>query len=359
MVKGNNKKMKLLIGGSSSKIFHLQEFSNYLKKIDIECKLVFDADYADGFPSRSTNSWFNSNKKFKNLLDEFRPDAIFVDRQRHFGLEAAKTDIPLLVHLRGNYWAEMKMAKETLYKSFPKNIAINKWEEIGSKCFENSKVILPICKYLENVVKERYPGQSTGVFLEGVNSSHWYDSDGMQLKHPCVGLLQDANMWHKTKEMLILKNVLEKMPDVNFYWVGDGPYKDRTISELSQFENFKWLGRLQYPDKVREYLSEIDVYALITGMDLASLTLKEAQLMKKPVIATNVGGNPEMMIDGKTGFLVDQSNHEQLIDKLSLLLEDKELAKKMGNEGRKFIEDTFNWELVTKNFIKIMESYLK
>jgi glycosyltransferase involved in cell wall biosynthesis len=81
--------------------------------------------------------------------------------------------------------------------------------------------------------------------------------------------------------------------------------------------------------------------------------------MKKPVVATNVGGNQEMMIDGKTGFLVQQGNHEQLIDKLSLLLEDKELAKKMGNEGRKFIEDTFNWELVTQNFIKIMESYLK
>ena len=94
-------------------------------------------------------------------------------------------------------------------------------------------------------------------------------------------------------------------------------------------------------------------------MDLASLTLKEAQLMKKPVVVTNVGGNQEMMIDGKTGFLVQQGNHEQLIDKLSLLLEDKELAKKMGNEGRKFIEDTFNWELVTKNFIKIAESYLK
>ncbi|SVD31727.1 uncharacterized protein METZ01_LOCUS384581, partial [marine metagenome] len=34
----------------------------------------------------------------------------------------------------------MKMAKETLYKSFPKNIAINKWEEIGSKCFKNSNI---------------------------------------------------------------------------------------------------------------------------------------------------------------------------------------------------------------------------
>jgi len=40
--------MKLLIGGSSSKIFHLQEFVKALEKLNVECKLVFDADYADG-----------------------------------------------------------------------------------------------------------------------------------------------------------------------------------------------------------------------------------------------------------------------------------------------------------------------
>ncbi len=46
-------------------------------------------------------------------------------------------------------------------------------------------------------------------------------------------------------------------------------------------KNFHWLGKLEYPDKVREFLSEIDIYALITGMDLSPLSLKEAQLMKK------------------------------------------------------------------------------
>ena len=66
-----------------------------------------------------------------------------------------------------------------------------------------------------------------------------------------------------------------------------------------------------------------------------------------------------MMIDGETGFLVEKGNHEQLIKKLRLLLEDGDLVKKMGNEGRKFVEETFNWELVTKNFIKIAKSYLK
>ena len=351
--------MKILIGGSSTFFFHLKEFSDTLNRLGVESKLVFDADYSDGFPSRKIRKWFQKRKKFTKLIEEFKPDAIFVDRQRHFGIDALKANIPLFVLLRGHYWSEIDWNKKTMYKSLPKRIALSQWEKLGKEIFNGATAILPICKYLEKITNKFVPGKSTNVFSEGVDASRWYQVKGMNLKHPCIGLLQRANWWGKTSEMLILKNVLEKMPNTHFYWAGDGPLRERILSELDQYDNFHWLGNLQYPDKVREYLSEIDVYALITGMDLASLTLKEAQLMKKPVVATNVGGNQEMMIDGKTGFLVQQGNHEQLIDKLSLLLEDKELAKKMGNEGRKFIEDTFNWELVTKNFIKIMESYLK
>ena len=351
--------MKILIGGSSTFFFHLKEFSDTLNKLGVESKLVFDADYSDGFPSRKIRKWFQKRKKFTKLIEEFKPDAIFIDRQRHFGIDALKANIPLFVLLRGHYWSEINWNKKTMYKSLPKRIALSQWEKLGKEIFNGATAILPICKYLEKITNKFVPGKSTNIFSEGVDASRWYQVKGMNLKHPCIGLLQRANWWGKTSEMLILKNVLEKMPNTHFYWAGDGPLRERVLSELDQYDNFHWLGNLQYPDKVREYLSEIDVYTLITGMDLASLTLKEAQLMKKPVVATNVGGNQEMMIDGKTGFLVQQGNHEQLIDKLSLLLEDKELAKKMGNEGRKFIEDTFNWELVTKNFIKIMESYLK
>ena len=351
--------MKILIGGSSTFFFHLKEFSDTLNKLGVKSKLVFDADYSDGFPSRKIRNWFQTRKKFIKLIDEFKPDAIFIDRQRHFGIDALKANIPLFVLLRGHYWSEIDWNKKTMYKSLPKRIALSQWEKLGKEIFNGATAILPICKYLEKITHKFVPGKSTSIFSEGVDASRWYQVKGMNLKHPCVGLLQRANWWGKTSEMLILKNVLEKMPNTHFYWAGDGPLRERILSELDQYDNFHWLGNLQYPDKVREYLSEIDVYTLITGMDLASLTLKEAQLMKKPVVATNVGGNQEMMIDGKTGFLVQQGNHEQLIDKLSLLLEDKELAKKMGNEGRKFIEDTFNWELVTKIFIKTIESYLK
>jgi len=351
--------LRLLIGGSSTFLVHLKQFSDTLNSLGVESKLVFDGDYADGFPSRKIRNWFQTKKKFNKLIDEFKPDAIFVDRQRHFGINALKANIPLFVLLRGHYWSEIYWNKRTMYKPLHKRIALWQWDKLGKEILNGATAILPICKYLEKITNKFVPGKSTKVFFEGVDASRWYQVKGMNLKHPCVGLLQRASWWGKTSEMLILKKVLEKMPDVNFYWAGDGPLRERILSELDEYENFHWLGDLQYPDKVREYLSEIDVYALITGMDLAPLSLKEAQLMRKPVIATDVGGNSEMMINGKTGFLVEKGNDEQLIEKLRLLLENVDMTKKMGNEGRKFIEETFNWEAVTKFFIKTLESYLK
>ena len=92
---------------------------------------------------------------------------------------------------------------------------------------------------------------------------------------------------------------------------------------------------------------------------MSSLSLKEAQLMKRPVIATNVGGNPEMMKDAITGFLVEKGNHKQLIEKIKLLLTDEKLAEQMGNEGRKFVEETYSWEVAAKKYIQILNSHIK
>ena len=352
-------KLKLLIGGSSSFFFHLKAFSNKLNELGLETKLVLDTDYSDGFPSRKIKNLFQTKKQFNKLIEEFQPYAIFIDREKHFGTAALEKNIPLIVLLRGHYWSELAWYKKTIYKSFPKNIALRKWDQIAKRIFAEAEIILPICKYLEKITNEHVPNQKTDVFFEGIDAAQWYKTNGMKLKHPCVGLVQRANWWGKTKEMITLDKVMEKMPDVHFYWAGDGPLRDRILSELDVYDNFHWLGMLEYPDKVREYLSEIDVYALITGMDLAPLSLKEAQLMKKPVVVTNVGGNQEMMIDGKTGFFVEKGNDTQLIEKLRLLFEDVDMAKKMGSEGREFIERTFNWKLVTKNFIEMIKPYLK
>jgi len=349
--------LKLLIGASSSKIFHLKEFAQKLEKFNVETRVVFDSDYADGFPNRKISKWFSSNKKFKKLINEFEPDVIFVDRTKHFALEASKTDIPLVIHLRGNHWAELIMAKETLYKSAGKKIAINKWEEIGEVCFKNSKLILPICEHLSKITRERDYDKPVETMYQGIYPNNWFEKRGMELKHPCVGILQSATIWDKTKELLILPKILVKMPNVHFYWAGDGVYRDQVLPLLEKYENFHWLGSLEYPDKVREFLTEIDVYALISGIDMSPLTLQEAQLMEKPVVATNVGGIPELMKDGETGFLIEKDSTEELFDKLSMLFNNLEKSKEMGKKGKEFVKNNFNWDKICNDFLNHLKKY--
>ena len=351
--------MKILIAyGSKGKFFHMQQFSNALKELDIECMLVQDSDYSTGFPSKKISELIPNNK-FKNLINEFKPDGIFVDRQSHFGLDAIKEKIPLFVLLRGHYWSELEWAKKTIHSNFKDKIILWFKNRTAEKCFEQASAIFPISNYLVDIIKQHHPHQKTPVFFEGINHLELDSTKKMELKHPCVGLLQDANWWGKTKEMLILKKVLKKMPNITFYWAGDGPYTHRIVDELSEFKNFQWLGRLQYPEKVSKFLTSIDIYALISGMDLAPLTLKEAQLMKKPVLATNVGGIYEMMEDKVTGFLIKENDPNDLIKKLTILLEDENLRKKMGENGNKFVVKKFNWNIIAKKFIENIEPYIK
>ena len=224
--------------------------------------------------------------------------------------------------MRGDYWNEVKWGKETLDKSVAKGFEIFAKQKIAEKCYRKSALILPICKYLEKIVCEKYPNKDIHVLYQGINESDWFSQKGFELKHPCVGLLQGAEIWEKAKEMLILPKVMEKMPDVNFYWAGDGQYRDKILPMLEKFDNFHWLGQLKYPDEVRQFFTESDIYALVSGMDMSPHTLLEASLMKKPILATNVGGISESCKDGETCFLIKKGDSSDWINKISPLLND-------------------------------------
>ena len=350
--------MRLLIGSGISKLVHMQEFSKAVSKFNVECRVVNDREIIDGFPNRKVLKWYQSMRRFDRLIDDFKPDVVLVDRQRHFGIAALKRKLPTMIYLRGNVWHELAMARRTTHKSFPKNLAINELEKLVRINFDGARIIIPISKYLKEIIQERYPNKPICTLYEGINSSIWHYEDGMKLNHPCVGLIQGAVIWDKTREMLVLKKVLEKLPNITFYWAGDGAHAQEILSELQRYPNFKWLGSLDYPDKVRQFLSEIDVYALLTGLDMAPLTLKEALLMEKPAIATNVGGVPEIMEDGKSGFLVEKGDSDGIVEKITCLFEDKENARRMGSYGRALMLKNFSWDSIAENFVKCVESEL-
>jgi len=348
--------LKFLIASSTVFLPHFTELSKELKKNNIDCKITVEYPYLSisGYLRK-----YRKKKEFRELIRNFDPDFVISDSPSDFALEAISANKPLIILVRGDFWLERKIFKKQL-KKFSYRI-LNFWlvNNIAEQCYENSTMILPVCKYLQDEILKKYPNKSSKVLHIGIDSINWNDGNEMNLKHPCVGLIQKANIWEKTKEMLILPEILKKFPNVHFYWVGNGKYSDEIISVLGDYKNFHWLGSLTYPEKIRDFISEIDIFALFSGLDMTPLSILEASLMCKPVIATEIGGIPETIKNKETGFLVEKGNHEQWVTFLQFLLENPDKAKMMGEQGRKFVLENFNLELMAKNLISCCEKISK
>jgi len=347
--------LRLLIAVDKSRFHNIKQLGDELTKYGINYKLIDDLDIYDK-PKIFDKyiRWVKTPKKFQSIINEFKPDLVITERVSHFSLLVIKSKIPLCIFLGGDHWTEIKDFDKITKISLFRKIELLYKRRINEKCFRESKLIFADDKYLVDLVKKRYPNKKIRLMYNGINESDWILDKKMDLKHPCVGLLQRAQVWGKAQEMLILPKILEAFPNVTFYWAGDGPYRDKLLSILKKYDNFEWLGYLQYPDKVREYLASIDVYALLSGLDTSPHSVLEAGLMKKPIIATDIGGVSEIVIDGKTGFVIEKGNYKEYIDKISILINDEEKRKEMGNKEYEFVKNNFTWKEVVKEFVSVI-----
>jgi glycosyltransferase involved in cell wall biosynthesis len=99
----------------------------------------------------------------------------------------------------------------------------------------------------------------------------------------------------------------------------------------------------------------MDIFILGTDAEPCGRVIFEAMAMEKPVVATNNGGTPEIVVNGETGLLFNYGDAEELASKIDYLLSRQELIQKMGNAGRKRIEENFT---IDKSVQKTQREYL-
>jgi len=349
---------KILIIGNRDRFIHLEKFATEINKKGIETKLIYDFDFIDKFFELNIKKKIEKNRNFKKLLEDFNPNIVLLDRISKIGKKVIENNIPLWILLRGNYWEEAKWARKTIYKSKKQIISAKKNEELIDYCFENSNLILPISRYLENEVKQRYPNKNIVYFpADGRNPDEWKKVVTQKLKHPCVGLIQGMNVWGKTKELLILKKVMMNLPNVTFYLAGDGRYRKNIIPELIQHKNFVWLNNLEYPNEIRKFFSEIDIFLLLSGLEGLGQTIIESLLMKKPTIASDIGGIPELIQHNKTGLLVKNGDAENISENILKLINNPSYAQEIAESGYQIIKKEFSWNRLSEKFSEIIYNY--
>jgi len=150
--------------------------------------------------------------------------------------------------------------------------------------------------------------------------------------------------------------VIDEVPDAKLLIVGEGymkPFLQLITRQLNLEESVKFLGRIsedKLPDIYRR--SRIVVVPSLYRESFGMVAI-ETMASGRPVIATRVGGLPEVVEDGRSGFIVPPGNHRILAEKIIQLLSDQKLARRMGMYGREVAVNRYSWHKITRRVVEV------
>lgn len=163
--------------------------------------------------------------------------------------------------------------------------------------------------------------------------------------HPC--LIESA------------ERVVREFPGVRFVLAGDGEQRqnfEQQVAQLGLQNNFLFLGRR---DDVPRLLACCDIAVLPSKAEGLPNAVLEYLAAGLPTVASKVGGNAEIIQDGKTGLLVPPENPSALSDALLRLLRDPDLAMSLGNHGREYVISEFSFQRMIENTDQLYTELLR
>ena len=167
-------------------------------------------------------------------------------------------------------------------------------------------------------------------------------------------------VWKRGHEALLeaAAIVTRTEPSAKLLVVGDGPLRpalEEQAQRLGLNGAVRFLGAV--PEAAR-LLPQFDVFVLSSLWEGMSNGLLEAMAAGRPVVATRVGGNPEVVVDGESGLLVPPKDPQALADAVLRLLRDRELAHRLGEAARRRIESQFTLEQMVSRMEDLYQDLL-
>ena len=279
--------------------------------------------------------------RLKRLLTEAGPD--IVHTHGYFAsvigrLSAKKAGIPIIfAHVHSTYWDYKK-----------KHILMER------KLSRFTHKIICCSRAVENFVKdiEKVGDGKTLVIYNGVDEERFYPMEdapsirtelGIDEKALVVGTVSSLTP-HKGHEYLIqaASLVKEELPSAKFLIVGDGPLRTELEDQVKNFSAHPFIMFTGTRKDVPKILSVMEVFVLpSSSREGLGIAIIEAMAAEKPVVATDIGGIPEAVKKGETGFLVSPGDPGALAKAIIELLQNPEKAKEMGKKGRARFKEKF------------------
>ena len=287
------------------------------------------------FPKSGKFSYFKYASQASKSALEFNPDIIHVHFAGGHGLWGLKTNFsPIVVSVWGSDITEAP-------NSFINKLLVTKILKRATKITTTSQLLL----------------NSTVKFLPSTSKKVSVIPFGVPIPEEIFEFPNDENIsavYLKQLEAVYAPDILikavalvtKKFPSFKLTMGGDGSLKSdliKLINELKLEENVSIIGfydNKKIYDLIRKHHLLI-MPSLKEGFGVAAV---EAFACARPVIASNVGGIPEIVTDGLNGFLVSPGNIQELADTIIKMISDKEQMIKMGRSGYESVKSKYDWE---------------
>ena len=147
-----------------------------------------------------------------------------------------------------------------------------------------------------------------------------------------------------------IPSVVEQCPQARFVIVGRGDQEKVLIEQVKRLGIGKYVRFLGLRQDIPRLLSIMDVFVLPSLSEGLSVATLEAMAAGKPVIATRVGGNPELVLQDETGLLVPSQDAQALATNITRILQDREFARHLGTNGLKRVQAFFDMQTMAANY---------
>jgi len=291
--------------------------------------------------------------RLKNLIDDFKPDIIHAHFASSYGLLGALTGFKNFVI---SLWGQDLML-------FPTHSPIHK--VILKFNLSRAKVITATSKSMADKLKE-YSQKKALIIPFGIDIEFFDVHSTERPYNGSVVIGTVKNLEEKYGIDLLLKAFKEVKStsngkDLKLLIVGKGSKEDKLkklSKDLGIADDVSFNGYVN-PDEINKYHNYMDIEVYLSRAESFGVSIIEASSCKKPVIVSNVGGLPEVVINNKTGFIVETEDYKSAAEKINSLIINAELRKEMGNSGREFVINNYNFKSNLKEMINLYKSILK
>jgi glycosyltransferase involved in cell wall biosynthesis len=291
---------------------------------------------------------------------------IFATIAVYKALKKLKPDIihchNLQAHFFGGLCAMFLPKTQVVLTKHGQHVPTSGWTSvINKRTLQKSKIVgvsADITQIMKNsVTKNKFPIEyiPNGISLTPYNNFKPKDAAKVALEISpstfCVGIVARLS---PPKDHLLLIDaiaVLSKTyPDIKLIIVGCGPLKNKIEDYIASNQYEHVVTMLGERNDIANILNALDVFALTSSSEGIPMTILEAMAASLPVIATEVGGIPQVVIDNKTGTLVKDKDKDGLIEAIKLLIEQPQLRQEFGEEGHLLLKNNYSINQIVANY---------